>query len=113
MPEPKLKFINFTDDPLETVKLVLTSYSYQPLTGEHIIALLPDPTDNGLISYVDAKAKCRHLKILNCKETLRQGFIRVYRLEIQSCWYFQPSVVNCCTSNLLSGSTLPLPPFPV
>ena len=25
----------------------------------------------------------------------------------QSCWYFRPSFVNCCPSNLLSGSTLP------
>ncbi len=24
----------------------------------------------------------------------------------QSCWYFRPSFVNCCRSNLLSGSTL-------
>jgi hypothetical protein len=27
----------------------------------------------------------------------------------QSCWYFRSSFVNCCPSNLLSGST-PLPP---
>ncbi len=26
----------------------------------------------------------------------------------QSCWYFRPSFVNCCPTNLLSGSTLPL-----
>ncbi len=25
----------------------------------------------------------------------------------QSCWYFRPSIVNCCSSNVLSGSTLP------
>ncbi len=31
--------------------------------------------------------------------------------DIQSCWYFQPSFVNYCHSNLLSGSTPPpLPP---
>jgi hypothetical protein len=48
------------------------------------------------------------------KGTLRKVFIRVYRLEIQSCWYFRPSFVNCCPSNLLSGSTFrPDPPFPV
>jgi hypothetical protein len=33
---------------------------------------------------VDTKAKCRHLKKLTCKGTLRQVFRRVYRLEIQS-----------------------------
>ncbi len=30
----------------------------------------------------------------------------------QSCWYFRPSFVNCCSSNLLSGSTLPPPHLP-
>jgi hypothetical protein len=29
----------------------------------------------------------------------------------QSCWYFDPPFVNCCPSNLLSGSTPP-PPLP-
>ncbi len=68
---------------------------------------------HGLINYIDNKAKCFHLKKLTCKGTLRQVFIRVYRMEIyiQTCWYFRPSFVNCCPSNLLSGSTLP--PFPV
>ncbi len=37
-----------------------------------------------LINYIDTKAKCRHLKKMICKETLRYVFIRVYRLEIQS-----------------------------
>jgi hypothetical protein len=39
---------------------------------------------HGLINYIDDKAKCGHLKKITCKETLRQVFIRVYRLEIQS-----------------------------
>jgi hypothetical protein len=39
---------------------------------------------HGLINYLDTKAKCRHLKKITCKEILRQVFIRVYRLEIQS-----------------------------
>ncbi len=30
---------------------------------------------HGLINYTDTKAKCRHLKKLTCKETLRQVFI--------------------------------------
>ncbi len=52
-------------------------------------------------------------KKLTCKGTSRQVFIRVYRLEIQSVnLVFRPSFVNCCSSNFLSGSTLP-PPFPV
>ncbi len=32
-------------------------------------------TRYGLINYTDTKAKCRHLKKLTCKETLRQVFI--------------------------------------
>jgi hypothetical protein len=30
----------------------------------------------------------------------------------KSRWYFRPSLVNCCSSPLLSGLTLPPPPFP-
>ncbi len=43
--------------------------------------------------------------------TLRQVLFRVYLLEIQSVMMVlsRPSFVNCCPSNLLSGSTLPLP----
>jgi len=36
---------------------------------------------HGLINYIDTKAKCHHLKKFTCKETLRQMFTRVYRLE--------------------------------
>jgi hypothetical protein len=38
---------------------------------------------NGLINYIDTQAKFCHLKILTCKGTLRQVFIRVYKLVIQ------------------------------
>jgi hypothetical protein len=75
------------------------------------LSLSPNAETMGLISYIDIKAKCRHLKKFTCKGTLRQVFIRVYRLEIQSVMlvFFRPSFVNCCSSNLLSGSTMPLP----
>jgi hypothetical protein len=36
------------------------------------------------VNYLDTKAKCRHLKKLTRKGTLRQVLIRVYRLEIRS-----------------------------
>jgi hypothetical protein len=39
---------------------------------------------HGIIHYIDTKAKCRRLKKLTRKETLRQVFIRDSRLEIQS-----------------------------
>jgi hypothetical protein len=64
--------------------------------------------NQGLINYIDNKAKCRHLKKLTCKGTLRQVFIRVYRLEIQSIMVvFVTLFVNCCHSSHLSGSTSP------
>jgi hypothetical protein len=37
------------------------------------------PLYHGLVNYIDTIAKCRHLKKLTCKGTLRQVFIRVYR----------------------------------
>ncbi len=62
---------------------------------------------HGLINYKDTKAKCCHLKKFTCNVTLRQVFIRVYKLEIQSVTLvFRPSF---SPSNLLSDS----PPFPV
>jgi hypothetical protein len=55
-----------------------------------------------LITYIDTKAKDCHQKILTCKETLRQVFIRVYRLEIQSVMLV--FLTQLCE---LSGSTPP------
>jgi hypothetical protein len=36
------------------------------------------------IRLIEGNEKCRHLKKLTCKGALRQVFIRVFRLEIQS-----------------------------
>jgi hypothetical protein len=59
-------------------------------------------TNHGLINYKDTKAKFRYLTKFTCKGTLRQVFIRVYSLEIQSViLLFRPSFVNCCPSPLL------------
>ncbi len=33
---------------------------------------------------IEVNAKCRHLKKFNCKGTLRQVFITVYKLEISN-----------------------------
>jgi hypothetical protein len=45
---------------------------------------LENPVQHGLINKIDTKAKYRHLKKLTCKVTLRQVFMKVYRLEKQS-----------------------------
>jgi hypothetical protein len=47
------------------------------------IFIFPEGFDHELINYIDTIAKCLNRKILTCKSTLRQVFIRVYRLEIQ------------------------------
>ncbi len=40
----------------------------------------PPPPIHGLTNYIDTKAKCRYLKKLTWKGTLRQVLFRVYRL---------------------------------
>jgi hypothetical protein len=59
-----------------------------------------DPRSHRLIIYKDTKNKCRLYWCLI-------EFID-WRYS-QSCWYFRPSSVNYCFSNLLSGS--PSPPL--
>ncbi len=46
-----------------------------------------------------------------CNSILLSDFI-AWRYS-PSCWYFRPSFVNCCPSNLLFGSSSPAPSFPV
>jgi hypothetical protein len=49
----------------------------------YLILIFSDfAADHGLINYIETKAKGCHLKKFICKETLRQVFIRVYRLEL-------------------------------
>ncbi len=62
---------------------------------------------------IDTKAKCRHLKNLPVKRLCGRCLSEfvVWRYS-QSYWYFRPSFVNCCPSNILSVSTLPPYPLP-
>jgi hypothetical protein len=65
------------------------------------------------INYKDTKTKCRHLKKLTCKGTLRQVFIKVYMKTgdtVSHVRYFDPTLWTYCPPNLLSASP---PPFPV
>ena len=62
---------------------------------------------HGLINFIETKVKCHHLKILTCKGTLRQVFYQSLQTRDTVSWYFRPSFVNTCLSNLLSCSTLP------
>jgi hypothetical protein len=77
---------------------VVTHYCFQKVN--HNPRLLED-YKHGLIYYTGTKAKCRHLKnwpVLGlCSRCLSEFTDWRYS---QSCWYFRPSFVNCCTSNL-------------
>jgi hypothetical protein len=53
-------------------------------TPAEFISLPTWSPSHGKINYIDTKAKCRHLKKLTCKGTLRQVFIRVYWLQLPS-----------------------------
>ncbi len=57
-----------------------------------------------LINFIDTKANCRHLKKLTCKGSFAAGVSKEF-----VDWRF--SFVNCCPSNIISGSTPP-PPSP-
>ncbi len=65
-----------------------------------------------LINFIDTKAKCRHIKNWPVKGLCGRCVSEFIDWRYsQSWWYFRPSFLNCCPSNLLSGSTLP-PPLP-
>jgi hypothetical protein len=69
---------------------------------------------HGLINYKDTKIKCRHLKDLPVKGLCSRCLLEFIDWRYsQSCWYFRPSFVNYCPSNLLSGSHPPPLPLPV
>ncbi len=57
--------------------------------------------EHGQISYKDTNAKCRHLRKLASKGTLRQVFFRVYRLSPPPSSLFQS---NIYTYNLWLGA---------
>jgi hypothetical protein len=62
------------------------------------------------IRHIEGNAKCHHLKKSTWKETLRQVFIRVYRLEIQSViGIFDPTLwtITPLTFPLVQVSPLP------
>jgi hypothetical protein len=62
----------------------------------------------GLINYIETKVKCRHLKRLTCKGTLRQVF---YQSLLTGDTVSHVSIFDSALTNaplpLLSGSTLP------
>ncbi len=75
-------------------------------------SILGEGKEHGLTNFIDTKAKCSHLKnlILKVPRGRCLSEFRDWRYS-QSCWYLRPSFVNCCPSNLLTGSTLPLSPL--
>ncbi len=70
---------------------------------------IPSST-HGLINYTDTKAKCRHLT--NKQRDFAAGVYQSLSTgdTVSHVGIFDPALWNCCSSNLLSGSTLPLSP---
>ncbi len=62
----------------------LNIMNHFPAAWSRYLFSIFDTFIHGLIYNIDTKAKCPHLKKFTCRETLRQVFIRVYGLEIQS-----------------------------
>jgi hypothetical protein len=62
------------------------------------------------IRLIEGNAKCRHIKNLPVKGLCVRCLSEF--IDSQSCFYFRPSLVNCCPSKLLSGSTPPRSPPP-
>ncbi len=82
------------------------NHDYKSLSN--IVYSVPMRYCHRLMNNIETKAKGRHLKKLTCKGLggrCLSEFID-WRYS-QSCSYFRPSFVNCCSSNLLSGSTIP------
>ncbi len=68
-------------------------------------------SEHGLINYKDAKAKCCHLKTWHIEGLCGRWLSEYVEWRYsKSCWYFRPSFVNYCPTNLLSGLIPPPPP---
>ncbi len=91
----------------------ICTYTYTYRRALEVKYPCTDAPMHGLINNIDTNAKFCHKK-LTCKWTLRQVFIRVYRLEIQSvtCWYFRPSFVTCSCCPLTPSLWVNPPPPP-
>jgi hypothetical protein len=76
----------------ENYYLLLANYDPETQTINFIRA--PETLPHGLIRYIMyiAKAKCRHLKKLICRGTLRHVFIRIYRLDPGDVGIFDPAL---------------------
>ncbi len=88
-------------------------YPFQPTTSRNCSS--PEDGFRLLVSsnYIDTKAKCRHLqKNLPVKALSGRCLFEFIDWRCShSCWYFRPSFVNCCPSNLLSDKHSLFPPF--
>ncbi len=105
---PALKKGSATDDLCVTLSF-LCNQSHPADQPQQVVSKEYKP--HGLINYIDTKAKCRHLKNWPADGLCAGCFSEfIDRRHSESCWYFWPSFVNCCLSDLLSAS-IP-PPLP-
>ncbi len=70
--------------------------------------------NHGLINYKDTEAKCRHLKKLTCKGTLRQVFISLWTGDtVGHVSIFDPALRTVAPLIFSLVQLSPLPPFPL
>ncbi len=96
-----------------SVKIVIEQQKLLPPNGKRRILsnLQFVHMYHGLMNYIDTKAKCRHKK-LTCKGTLRQVFIRVYRLEngsVSHVGIFDPALKTVAPLTFSLVQLFPLP----
>ncbi len=100
---------------IESAKLNLLPHTWlqlpTPPTNFPPLVTTCEPRNNLLYRHQIKCRKCRHLRKIDLQRDFAAGVYQsLWAGYTVSRWYFRPSFVNCCPSNLLSGSTLP--PFP-
>ncbi len=82
--------------------------------GERTISSTPDIYSHGLINYTDTKMKCRHLKKMSYKGTLRQVFLRVEQTgeTVSHVGIFDQALWTVAPLTFSLVQLTPPPPFP-
>ncbi len=82
--------------------IICTSWEYNVAIHLHGQSI---PEYHRQIRLIEGNAKCRHLKKLTCKGTLRQLFISRLEDTVSHVGIFDPALLTAAPFNLLSSST--------
>ncbi len=112
---PFPKTLNWKEDFVVSENILINKFTLSERGRSFLLlceagVMTADRTVHGVINFIDTTVK---QNVVICKG-LCGGCLSefVYRLEIQPFMLhgiFRPSFVNCCPSNLISGSSLPPP----